>query len=455
MARLVYVADIASVRVFTSAAGRRTLTQSLGGGVIENAGERRTMRRNIRELPPPAWFLVGGNFINWFASFAIIFLVLYLRERGYSFAQAGTAVAAYGFGEMVTGALAGQLADRFGRKNTMAASMFASAVTILSLYFVRTYGLILVVAFAAGVATEAWRPASRALMADLVPQGQRVTAFALVRLAGNLGIAAGSAVAGFLANQSFLWVFVTDAATSTAFGLITLIALPHGRRTRREEENQRGGYRSVLVDRSFLVFLLASALISFVYFQGQGATLPLYVVEVNGLTPADFGLLLSLNGILVVLLELPISSLTMRRPAKHMLAIGFLLVGLGFGLTALADDLALLAATVVIWTLGEMVAAPVGYAYVADIAPEHLRGRYQGLYGLFWGTGSVTGPALGTVLFTATVTGFWMLCGLLGLLAAIVVLPIRSASPVTDQSIRVPDARPDPAGIEDSLRPRA
>jgi MFS family permease len=423
--------------------------------VSENAGERRTMRRNIKDLPPPAWFLVGGNFINWFASFAIVFLVLYLRDEGYSFAEAGTAVAAYGLGEMLTGGLAGYVADRFGRRNTMAASMFASAATILSLYFVKSYGLILIVAFLAGVATEGWRPASRALMADLVPRGQRVTAFALVRFAGNLGIAAGSAVAGFLANQSFLWVFISDAATSTAFGLITLVALPHGRRTRREEEGERGGYRSVLADRAFLIFLMASVLISFVYFQGQGATLPLHVVEVIGLTPADFGLLLALNGVLVVLLELPISSLTMRRPPKHMLAIGFLLVGLGFALIALADTFALLAVTVVIWTLGEMVAAPVGYAFVADIAPEHLRGRYQGLYGVFWGTGSVTGPALGTLLFTASVTGFWILCGVIGLLAAILVLAIRPSAPEQEQPIRIPEARSEATSVEESLHPRA
>jgi MFS family permease len=179
------------------------------------------------------------------------------------------------------------------------------------------------------------------------------------------------------------------------------------------------------------------------------------VVEVTGLTPADFGLLLSLNGILVVLLELPISSLTMRRPPKHMLAIGFLLVGLGFGLTALADTFALLAVTVVIWTLGEMVAAPVGYAFVADIAPEHLRGRYQGLYGLFWGTGSVTGPALGTLLFTASVTGLWVLCGALGLLAAILVLAVRPGALLREEPIRIPEARSEATSVEESLRPRA
>lgn len=404
-------------------------------------GDRRTLRRNIKDLPGPAWFLVAGHFVNWFASFAVVFLVLYLTKRGYSFAAAGTAVAAYGLGEMLTGGLAGHLADRLGRRNTMAVSMFASAGTTLALYFVHSYAAILGVAFLAGMATEGWRPASRALMADLVPAGQRVTAFALVRFAGNLGIAGGSAVAGFLADRSFLWVFVTDAGTSAAFGLIALLALPPGRVTRREEERERGGYGSILADRAFLTFLLGSLVISFVYFQGQSAALPLHVVQVSKLAPSDFGLLLALNGILVVLLELPISSITMHRSPKQMIAFGFLLVGLGFGLTATAQTLPMLLLTVAIWTLGEMVAAPVGYAYVADIAPEHLRGRYQGLYGVFWGTGSVTGPALGAWLLAQNVTGFWFLCGILGLVASLLVLAGRSASPAESRVV-VPVTEP-------------
>jgi MFS family permease len=409
---------------------------------VKATGERRTMRRNIRELPRPAWLLVAGHFVNWFASFAIIFLVLYLTKRGYSFAEAGTAVAAYGIGEMITGGLAGHLADRIGRRNTMAVSMFASAASTLALYFVHTYAAILVVAFVAGVATEGWRPASRALMADVVPEGQRVTAFALVRLAGNLGIAGGSAVAGFLADRSFLWVFVADAATSTAFGAFVLLAFPQGRVTHRAEEREQGGYRTILADRAFVMFLLSSAVISFVYFQGQSASLPLHVVRISHLAPSDFGLLLALNGLLVVLLELPISSLTMHRPPKLMIALGFLLVGLGFGLTATAHTLPTLFMTVAIWTLGEMVAAPVGYAYVADIAPDHLRGRYQGLYGVFWGTGSVTGPAIGTWLLARSVTGFWFLCGILGLVAALIVLAGRPAQRRLEEAVVVPPSEP-------------
>jgi MFS family permease len=324
--------------------------------------------------------------------------------------------------------------------------MFASAVTTLSLYFVHAYAAILVMAFLAGAATEGWRPASRALMTDLVPEGQRVTAFALVRLAGNLGLAGGAAVAGFLADHSFFWVFVTDAGTSAAFGLIALFALPQGRTTARTEETERGGgYRRMLADRSFVLFLVASAVISFVYFQGQAATLPLHVVRVSHLPISDFGLLLTLNGIMVAALELPISSITMHRPPRQMLALGFFLVALGFGLTALAHSLIALLGTVAIWTVGEMVAAPIGYAYVADIAPEHLRGRYQGLYGVFWGTGSVTGPVLGTLLFAWSVTGLWVLSGVLGTLAALLVLARRpgTGSPaIPAPRNRVPEIAP-------------
>jgi MFS family permease len=387
-------------------------------------GERRTMRRNIRELPPMAWFLIGGSFINRFGSFVVPFLVLYLRSKGFSIAQAGTAVAAYGAGEVIAGGLGGYLADRIGRKYTIAVSMFSSAAAMLALSQVDTYGPVLALAFTAGLVSEARRPATLALLTDLVPSDRRVTVFATMRVAENVAFAGGIALGGFLANHSFLWLFLGDAASSVVFGTIALTVLPQGRRAGREEE-RAGGTRSILADRAFVVFLAATVLLAFVYFQQQ-ATLPLHV-RASGLSNADFGLLLSLNGILVMLFELPLSSFTMRKPAKHMMAVGFLLVGLGFGLTAVAHSMVALAGTVAIWTLGEMIGAPVSYAYVSEIAPEHMRGRYQGLYGVTFGSGAIFGPALGTILYTHGEVGFWGLCGGFGLAAAILVLGARSA----------------------------
>jgi MFS family permease len=387
-------------------------------------GDRRTMRRNLRELPPSAWFLTGGAFVNRFASFAAFFLVLYLRKLGYGIGPAGIAVGAFGLGGMLGVALGGHLADRIGRKRTIALSMFGSAATMVVLSQIHAYPGLVAAAFLAGFAAEMYRPAGGALLADLVPEGQRISAFALLRFAVNLGFALGVAVAGFLADHSFVWVFLSDAATSVIFGVMALTLLPEGRRTTREEERAAGvGYRTILSNRAFLAFLVASVLVAFVYFQQQ-TTLPLHV-RAHGLSNSDFGLLLSLNGLLVVLLELPLSSWTMHRPVRQMIAVGFLLVGLGFGLTAVADSFAPLAVTVVVWTLGEMIGAPVAYAYVADLAPGHMRGRYQALFELFWGAGTVLGPVLGTLAYAASPTMLWSLSALLGLVAALIVLSTR------------------------------
>jgi MFS family permease len=425
-----------------------------GGDMDHREGDRRTLRRNVRELPATAWFLIGGSFINRFGSFVVPFLVLYLRSKGFSIAQAGTAVAAYGGGEVIAGGIGGYLADRIGRRFTIAVSMFSSAAAMIALSQVRGYWLILTIAFLAGLVSEARRPAALATLTDVVPEGQRITAFAIFRLVENVGFAGGIALGGFLANTSFLWLFFGDAASSVAYGVVALAALPDSRAEAPAEGGRREGYRQVFADRAFVVFLAATVLLSFVYFQ-QLAALPLHVIA-HGLSNADFGLLLAFNGVLVILFELPLTSLTMRRPQRQMIAGGFLLVGLGFGLTAIANSLFALFGTVAIWTLGEMIAAPVGYAYVADIAPAHLRGRYQGLYGTSFSSGAIVGPALGTLLYARGEMGFWILCGGLGAASALLALtgrqPASTSRPPGPRSIkeRVPawpvvpgDAAPD------------
>jgi len=398
-------------------------------------------------MPRAAWFLIVGQFINWFASFAIVFLVLFLTKKGFGVGRAGAALALYGLGELSAGMVGGHMADRLGRRTTIALAMFGSAVSVLALYFARPYGLVLLLALLAGISAETFRPAARALIADLVPEGQRVTAFAASRFSGSLGFALGSMLAGFLANHSFLWLFVSDALTSIVFGVIALALLPEGVRVSRSEEGDGTGYRRLLADRGFLIFLVATVMVTFVYFQ-MNATLPLHVVRVAHLRPSAFGFLLAINSALVVALEIPISAVTMRHRPKPVLAIGFLLFGLGFGLTAMAHSFSALVPTVVIWSVGEMIAAPVGYAYVADIAPEHLRGRYQGAYGTAWGVGSVTGPALGTLLFAHSPTLLWAVCGLLGAAAAVIVLGGKPALPPRREDLMVVIEESAPQAVE-------
>src|SRR4029453_8780377 len=387
------------------------------------AQRKPTLREGIRSLPAPVWILSAGTFVNRFGSFVAVFLVLYLRDRGYSIAEAGLVVSFYGVGNVIAAGVGGWTADRFGRRNALALSMFSSAATLLLLSQATSLPLIILLTTLAGLTGEMYRPAAAALLTDLTPAGERIPAFALNRLAINLGFAAGPAVAGLLAERSFFLLFLGDALTSAAFGVIALTTLPEGVRVRRGEERRGEAVRTMLRDRAFVFFLVSSVLGAFVYFQSQ-TTFPLHV-RASGLSDSDYGLLISLNGLAIVLFELPLVAITQRFPYRPVLTVGSLLVGLGFALNAVANELPELALTVLIWTLGEIIYAPVASAYVADIAPEHMRGRYQGAWGLTWGLASVFPPAVGAAIFAWSADGLWLICGLLGLAAALLLLAAR------------------------------
>jgi MFS family permease len=188
--------------------------------------DRSTLRQGIRTLPRPVWILCAGSFVNRFGSFVAVFLVLYLRSEGYSIAAAGLVVSFYGVGNVAAAGVGGWVADRLGRKNAIALSMFSSAATLMLLSQARWLPLIVVLTALAGLTGELYRPASAALLTDLTPAGDRIPAFALNRLAINAGFAVGPATAGFLAEESFFLVFLGDALTSAVFGVIALVALP-------------------------------------------------------------------------------------------------------------------------------------------------------------------------------------------------------------------------------------
>jgi len=347
-------------------------------------------------------------------------LALYLTRNGYSIAQAGIAVSAYGAGHIASSMLGGHLADRFGRRNTIALSMFASGIAMLALSQARGYPAILACTFFAGSAAELYRPASSALIGDLVAPEQRVLAFGIYRFAVNLGVAAGPATAGFLADRSFFYVFLGDAVTSIAYGFIALIALPQGVRTAAHEEIAGEGYRAALADRRFVMFLLATLCLTWVDFQ-MTSTLPIHVQR-QGFSALHYGMLISLNGALIVIFELALTMWTQRLPPQPLIAIGYFLNCIGFAFTGLARTMPALAVTVVIWTIGEMIYAPVTGAYVTNLAPERLRGRYHGLYVMAYSIGLMLGPAIGTAVFERSETALWTACGVSGVVAAMLAL---------------------------------
>ncbi|MFP5247877.1 MAG: MDR family MFS transporter [Thermoanaerobaculia bacterium] len=385
-----------------------------------------TLRQNLRALPRSAWILFGGTFINRFGTFVMPFLAIYMTREGYTPTQAGMVVSSYGAGHMFAAMIGGHLADRIGRRHTIALSMFLSAAAMLALSQAHTLPMILTLSFVVGLVAELYRPASAALLGDLVSPEQRVAAFGMYRFAITLGFAVGPATAGFLADKSFFYLFLGDAITSLLFGAVAMFALPHGVRSSAKDEKPAEGLRVALADRAFVFFLLATLFLTLIEFQLH-SVFPLHIARL-GFETKTYGLLLSINGVMIVLFELALTSWTQRFAQQPLIALGYGLTGVGVAMIGIAHDVPMLALTVVIWTLGEMIYAPVTGAFVTTLAPERFRGRYMGLWHSMWSAGMLLGPLIGTYVYERSPNTLWIACLLAGVAAAAFALMARPAA---------------------------
>jgi MFS family permease len=176
------------------------------------------------------------------------------------------------------------------------------------------------------------------------------------------------------------------------------------------------------------LFTLLAFVFACIWFQGYVA-LPLDM-HAHGLTSTHYAFAIAMNGLVVIVLSVPLGSLFARFPRHYVLAGATLLLGTGFGLTALVSTLPLYAFTVILWTLGEIAAVPLATALIADLSPSHLRGLYQGVYGAAWGLASFVGPALSGLIIEQMGTrvlwfGCFLVAGLLALCYLALARPMR------------------------------
>jgi MFS family permease len=395
-----------------------TTKQNLMG--VRQLSEGEGLWAELRSLPRAAWVLFLGIFLNRFGTFVIPFLTLYMKRNGYTLTDAGIAIGAYGAGTFFASFFGGYLADHIGRRKTIALSMFGGALTMLLLSGASSKWAIILITALNGMTGELYRPASSALLADLVPSGQRIIAFSAYRMSLNAGWAFGPATAGFLANRSFLWLFAGDALTSILFGIVAWFALPHGVRSSTAESGWGPAVRSIRQNRDFIQLLAASIFIAFIFYQ-ISSTYSLFVTDL-GYTPETYGALISFNGFVVVCLELLVSNYTRRFDPRRAIALGYCLAGLGFGLNAFVTEIPWLALGVFILTIGEMSSIPVAAAYIANVAPANMRGRYMGAHGLTWALTLTFAPALGMILYSKGPQYLWLSCALSGVIGATIML---------------------------------
>jgi MFS family permease len=388
--------------------------------------EEPRFRDALRSLPGRVWVISLGILVNRLGNFLPVFIVLYLTGLGYSASAAGLVLGVAGVGNVLGNAVGGYLADRIGRRWTIVVSTVPTAGLTAIVPFAGALPVIVTVVGLIGVTSQIYRPAAAAVLLDSVSTGQqRLAAFAVFRFAMNIGAALGGVVGGVLASTSYTELFLGNAAGCLLFGVVVAVLLRDAPRQQpaRDDAEPAVGYRQALADRTLVRFLLMTLVAEFVYIQTT-VGLPLHVSDV-GLSARDFGLLIGLNGLVVLVLELPTAAVVSRYRLPYVLAIGNLLVGIGLALTGFMTDMVLLSVTVLVWTLGEMMSSSVANAYLGSLTPPGMVGRYQGLYFAAYTTGTGVGPLLGGAVYAFGPWALWILVAAAGLLSAHLSLPRR------------------------------
>ncbi|GAA1559749.1 MFS transporter [Dactylosporangium maewongense] len=376
------------------------------------------MPRSLQKrLPSQFWVVWTATLINRAGGFVGIFLTIYLTtERGFSESTAGFVLGLYGLGGAIGVTGAGHLTDRWGRRPTVLLAMGSASVLMVVLGLAHSRPAIMAGALALGIAAEGARPPLGAMIADLVPASDRGRAFSVYFWAINLGFATAAILAGFAAGSGYLTLFLADAATTGAAAVLIAVRIRETRPATTARTEQRSGLGTLGRDRVFLGFVVCNLLIALLLLQHM-AMLPIAMID-DGLSPRTFGVVIALNGVLIVLGQPLATRLLATRREALVAPVAAVVMGVGFGLTALAHTPVWYGATVLLWTVGEMLNAPSNAALLAGLSPVDMRGRYQGAYGLSWQAASFLAPTLGgAVRELAGNTALWLGCLGLGLAA--------------------------------------
>jgi len=385
------------------------------------------------------WMIFAATLINRSGTMVLPFLAIYMtKQMNISEAYAGLMVASYGAGALVTAPFVGKIADKVGALRVMKFSLTITGLILFVYSLITNFYLLLAFTFLWAIINESFRPANMSLISEVVETKQRRTAFALNRLAINLGMSIGPAVGGLLTLINFSIIFYVDGFTSICAAIFLAIV----RWDKIEEKGNSDAsvhtteekHLGVLKDKRLLFFMLAMTPILLIYFQHLSA-MPLFLVHDLNLSPAVYGALTLINTGLIIFFEVPLNNYLVEWSDRKNLALGAILTGIGFGAMAFATGILFLIITIIIWTVGEMIAFPASAAYVSEIAPVKKRGEYMGFFQMTFSFSFMAGPWLGTlVLENFGSFTLWIGAFVLGLFSTLMMLKLKEKpTPVKDK----------------------
>lgn len=358
-------------------------------------------KKIAREFSRKFWIVVGVSFIDRIGGTMLFpFFSLYITEKfNVGMTQAGIVLGIFSlsglFGQMIGGALT----DKFGRRKLIIFGLVFSALSTLTLGLVKEFAVLIPLAVVIGLLSDMAGPAHNAMIADLLPEHQRQEGFGILRVVGNLAWIIGPTIGGFVANRSFLALFIIDAVISCVVAFLFYLFIAETKPAVHENQPQESfvrtflGYGKVLTNGAYMGFLLAVMLMGVVY-QQMYNSLSVYLRDNHGISSSGYGFLLTASAIVVILFQFSVTRFIKKKAPFNMMAIGTLFYMVGFSMFGFVNAYWLFVLAIVVITMGEMLVVPVSQTLATNFAPEEMRGRYMGIFGTSWAIPATFGPGL-------------------------------------------------------------
>lgn len=377
---------------------------------------------NFKGFSREIWILTLVTFINRAGTMVLPFLSKYLKEDlGFSYSQVGWIMVSFGCGSMLGAWLGGKLADKIGFYKVMIFSLFTSGLMFFGLQKITSFEGLIVAIFLIMVVADMFRPAMFVSLGAYAKPENRTRALTLVRLAINLGFAAGPALGGLIIMSSgYSGLFWVDGFTCI-IAIIVFWTLVKEKKKSTYLDNEHPGEiltNSVFKDSPFWLFLGTCLITGIMFFQ-LFTTIPLYHKEQFYLSEFQTGLLLTFNGILVFFLEMPLVNYIEKKKisAVKIVTYGCLAMSLSMFLMLVNFWAGILIIMMVFMTFGEMFAFPFANSFAISRAPKGHEGRYMAIFAMSYSLAHILSAKTGMEIIEKF--GYqtnWFFMGSLGLI---------------------------------------
>jgi predicted MFS family arabinose efflux permease len=380
---------------------------------------------NFKGFTHEVWILTLITFINRAGTMVLPFLSKYLKEDlNFTYGEVGWIMVAFGLGSMLGSWLGGKLTDKIGFYKIMIFSLFTSGILFFILQYITTFWGLCFGMFIIMAISDMFRPAMFVSLSVYAKPENRVRALSLVRLAVNLGFTAGPTLGGLIIlGMGYQGLFWVDGSSCIIAILIFAFCIKEKKRTPVTIDGSvsKTEPTSIYKDKPFWMLLFISFITAMVFFQ-LFTTLPLYHNEKFGLTEFQTGMLLSINGLLVFLLEMPLVSFLERKKINKIKNIfyGSLCIALGYYILLLDSWVGILTISIILLTFGEIFSFPFTNAVALNRAPKGQEGQYMGLYTMSFSLAHIASSKTGLEIIGHY--GYpinWFVMGSLGLLATL------------------------------------